>query len=628
MKRNLATILSILFFFGYIYSNFKKQTPKSDFDFDTLGKVPVIMNGRVQPLDSVAKNSLLAMNGKRSAVYQDGTKHHAIEWLAEAIFEPSAAFDRPVFRIHDDGLRAILPHKTPEQRDSAIMAALFGSGSSHHYYSFNEIRGSFEKIRRDAMEASQIESELRTRYQKAVVNLANNAIQFYNLTRTIHHGETPSYLDELAAMQTIAPKAVAETEKQQRGEAFDSESLQGMLGFIQLYRGFGENAAFFTHPAEPVDGQPNWDKMSVVLDEVTRDGAPSKISKNYATLTDAYRQDDVATFNQAAAELLAALDAEDAKAFSKAKAEHQFNYLSPFYVSIVGYVFVFLLAVFSWPFSSRGLNRAAFWTLIAVFAIHTIGMGYRVYIIGYAPVINLYSSAIYVGWGATLLSLIIERLYRNGIGSFIAAVIGIASLIVAHHLIDGRDTLEQMKAVLDSNFWLTVHVLTITFGYASTFFSGFIGIFWVLAGLTTKLIDKQRSKMLASVVYGIICFSTLFSFFGTVSGGIWADQSWGRFWGWDPKENGAILLVLWNVIILHSRWGGFAKTRGIMAMAIFGNVVTSWSWMGTNMLGIGLHSYGFMNSAFHYLLAFWLTQLAVIALAYIPAKNWKSEIRV
>ncbi|MBC2605374.1 cytochrome c biogenesis protein [Pelagicoccus albus] len=626
MKRSLATTLSILFFLAYIYSNYSRQTPKSDFDLDTLGKVPVVMNGRIQPLDSVARNSLLAMSGKRTATYEDGTRHKAIEWLAEAIFSPPAAMDRPIFRIHDDGLRSILPHKDPKERDSAIMGMLLGAGSSHHYFSFNEIKGSFERIRQDAMAASNVESELRNRYQRAVVDLANNVIRFYNLTRTIHHSETPSFLEELTAMKAIVPQAVAETEKQQRGEAFDSESLSSMLSFIQVYKSFGEEALFFTHPRPPVDGQFQWEKMSVALDEITRDGELSDITLYYATLVDSYRQGDSATFNETVQKLYNKVTSLDEVAGAKAKAEQQFNYLEPFYVSIVGYVMVLLLAVFSWPFASRGLNRAAFWTTVAVFVVHTIGMGYRVYIIGYAPVINLYSSAIYVGWGATLLALIIERLYKNGIGSFIASVIGISSLIVAHHLIDGRDTLEQMKAVLDSNFWLTVHVLTVTFGYASTFFSGFIGIFWIIAGTTTKLINKERSKMLAAIVFGIICFSTLFSFFGTVSGGIWADQSWGRFWGWDPKENGAVLLVLWNVIILHARWGGFAKTRGIMAMAVFGNIVTSWSWMGTNMLGIGLHSYGFMNSAFNYLAGFWISQLIIIALAYLPTRTSRSKV--
>jgi hypothetical protein len=109
-----------------------------------------------------------------------------------------------------------------------------------------------------------------------------------------------------------------------------------------------------------------------------------------------------------------------------------------------------------------------------------------------------------------------------------------------------------------------------------------------------------------------------------VLGGIWADQSWGRFWGWDPKENGALLIVLWNAAILHARWGKLIKSRGLMNMAIFGNIVTSFSWFGVNMLGVGLHSYGFMDQAFKWLIAFVLSQLALIGLGLIPEKYWKS----
>ena len=106
------------------------------------------------------------------------------------------------------------------------------------------------------------------------------------------------------------------------------------------------------------------------------------------------------------------------------------------------------------------------------------------------------------------------------------------------------------------------------------------------------------------MIYGVVCFALLLSFVGTVLGGIWADQSWGRFWGWDPKENGAALVVLLNAVILHARWGGLVKQRGVAVLAVAGNIVTAWSWFGTNMLGVGLHSYGFMDSAVMWLAAF------------------------
>ncbi len=102
--------------------------------------------------------------------------------------------------------------------------------------------------------------------------------------------------------------------------------------------------------------------------------------------------------------------------------------------------------------------------------------------------------------------------------------------------------------------------------------------------------------MLKTALYGIVCFATLLSFTGTVLGGIWADQSWGRFWGWDPKENGAMLIVIWNALILHARWGGMVQARGMAMLAVIGNMVTGWSWFGTNQLQVGLHSYGFSNT--------------------------------
>jgi hypothetical protein len=109
-----------------------------------------------------------------------------------------------------------------------------------------------------------------------------------------------------------------------------------------------------------------------------------------------------------------------------------------------------------------------------------------------------------------------------------------------------------------------------------------------------------------------------------VLGGIWADQSWGRFWGWDPKENGAVLIVLWNAVILHARWGGIVRERGLAVLAIFGNVVTAWSWFGTNMLGVGLHSYGFMDSALLALASFVFSQLFLIVLGNTPLRYWWS----
>jgi ABC-type transport system involved in cytochrome c biogenesis permease subunit len=184
--------------------------------------------------------------------------------------------------------------------------------------------------------------------------------------------------------------------------------------------------------------------------------------------------------------------------------------------------------------------------------------------------------------------------------------------------------MEMMRAVLDTNFWLATHVVVVTLGYSATFVGGFLAAIYIVRGVLTRTLSETTAKALGRMVYGIVCFATLFSFVGTVLGGIWADQSWGRFWGWDPKENGALLIVLWNAIILHARWAGLIRDRGLMNMAIFGNIVTAFSWFGVNMLGVGLHSYGFMDAAFKWLMLFNASQVALILLGLLPLSLWKS----
>jgi ABC-type transport system involved in cytochrome c biogenesis permease subunit len=237
----------------------------------------------------------------------------------------------------------------------------------------------------------------------------------------------------------------------------------------------------------------------------------------------------------------------------------------------------------------------------------------RIYIQGRPPVTNLYSSAIFIGWGVAVMCVGLELIFRNSIGTLMASVIGFLTLILAQNLAgfaEHGDTMQMMQAVLDTNFWLATHVVVITLGYAATFLAGFLALASI--GFGVLGLGGEGDKSIYRMVYGILCFAMLFSFVGTILGGIWADQSWGRFWGWDPKENGAVLIVFWNALILHARWGGLVKARGVMSLAVFGNVVTCWSWFGTNMLGVGLHSYGFMDSAVFWLVMFVLLQFSII----------------
>jgi hypothetical protein len=113
---------------------------------------------------------------------------------------------------------------------------------------------------------------------------------------------------------------------------------------------------------------------------------------------------------------------------------------------------------------------------------------------------------------------------------------------------------------------------------------------------------------------------------GTVLGGLWADDSWGRFWGWDPKENGALMIVLWNAIVLHARWDKLVRERGFALLCIGGNIITAWSWFGTNQLGIGLHSYGFTSSVLLLLAGFVSSQLLIIFFGWLLTIGGRTPI--
>jgi ABC-type transport system involved in cytochrome c biogenesis permease subunit len=339
----------------------------------------------------------------------------------------------------------------------------------------------------------------------------------------------------------------------------------------------------------------------------------------------------VQAFNREVAKYQATLERNPPSQLDVAKTDFEvfFNHFAPFYHAAALYVIAFVLAALAWLGWSRPLNRAAFWLIVFTLAVHSFALIARIYISGRPPVTNLYSSAVFIGWGCVVLGLVLEIVYRLGIGNVIASVAGFSTLLIAHLLTTAvpsfrGDTFTVMQAVLDTQFWLATHVVCITMGYATTYLAGLLGIGYILGGVLTPSLSPRVGKELSRMIYGTVCFAIFFSFVGTVLGGLWADDSWGRFWGWDPKENGALIIVLWNALLLHARWDGLVKERGIAMLAVGGNIVTSWSWFGVNELGIGLHSYGFTEGVLLVLGGFVASQLAIILIAALPQKAWWS----
>jgi ABC-type transport system involved in cytochrome c biogenesis permease subunit len=493
------------------------------------------------------------------------------------------------------------------------------------HYSWNQVAPQLAAFdaENERIETNGTPAASRTAYERAVIKVHERMELYAGLKNAVQPEDTSDWRSELVGYLNLLPSGVAAVEAQKAGKKYDEQAYNSFANEIERFNFMAQTEPpLVIPPAKPGD---DWQRTgNVLLGAAEGNDIPPAVA-NYAAMTDALENTNAAAFNSALADYRSWLVPNLSPMLARVRAEVFFNQMQPFYNAMIIYVLAGLLAIFSWFNLSETLRRSAVWLVALAFFIHTTGLIYRMILDGRPPVTNLYSSAIFIGWGAVLLGLILEKFHKNGIGVCVSAGIGFITLIIAQNLSLDGDTMEMMRAVLDTNFWLATHVVCVTTGYASTFVAGFLALIYIIRGVFTKTLDAETGKSLARMVYGIVCFATLFSFVGTVLGGIWADQSWGRFWGWDPKENGALIIVLWNALILHLRWGGMIRERGLMCCAVFGNVVTSWSWFGVNMLGIGLHSYGFTDAAFKWLSLFVLSQLAFIALGLLPRKMWKSS---
>jgi cytochrome c-type biogenesis protein CcsB len=666
--------------------------PRKDGEYHVheFGRLPVLLNGRIQPFDSVARNSLLQIRSTGDLPLEEVPSwqfwHHpkklkSSEWLLEVMTRPETADTRPVFLIHHAELLGEL-----KLQDKGI------EKSGLRYFTYRELEPLLSEIDNQARKAGEVKAEDQTAFQKQVGKLANALTLYQRLKVSLQPEGADDFAQQLADFQKNLGPAQVAAQVSESGKDFDKEALQkiaGPLQTFQLMARFGY--PLIIPPLTPAEARNNWLTMGASLLESGRSARLHPAVTNFAAMATAYRQQKPEAFNRAVAAYRQWLAPAFERELKKGGAEFYFNSVKPFLHAMIIYLCAFVLAWVALltftlaPNLSESLRRSAFYLVILAGLVHTFGLVFRMVLEGRPPVTNLYSSAIFIGWGTMVLGLILERIYRIGIGSIVGSLAGFVTLMIAHNLALGGDTMEMLRAVLDTNFWLATHVVVITLGYASTFAAGLLAILYVFLGVFTPLLTQKlgarartlssaalpaartservrlapaqpatlplpggegrgegeraarlrsasgdpRSEptvgsALATMVYGIICFATLFSFVGTVLGGIWADQSWGRFWGWDPKENGALLIVIWNALILHVRWGDLLGDRGIMNLAVFGNIVTSFSWFGVNMLGIGLHSYGFMDAAFQWLMIFIGSQCFIIALGLLPLNLWRS----
>jgi len=607
MKRALPLLVLALAIL-WLANTLRDHRADKQLDLEGFGRLPILANGRIKPLDTVARSSLLQLQGRQRVQSGSGATLAPTAWLATVFFDPARADRMRTFEVvHPEVLT--LFNLRPEDGDSGKR------------FSFVQLSGGFPELMRQSQLAQQTDTAARSAFQRAVIQLHLNLNLYHELKHTLAPPDSADFLGELLSFQQNLPAGVAAVRARQQNEPYDEAAFNAMLALGTRFDTL--STASTLRPIPPPSGSANdsshadWRTTGAALLGTFETGLVDHNVLAYAGLAQAWRGQKHAQFNEIVRLYRDQLQTQFAPELRKTDTEARFNAAAPFYRSMLLYVLAFVLAIVSWLKWPNVLGRTAFWLILCAFIATSAGIATRMWLEGRPPVTNLYSSALFVGWGAVLLCLVLEALYKNAIGSVAAGLIGFSTLLIAHHLSLGGDTLEMMRAVLDSNFWLATHVIIITIGYSATFLAGFLALIYILRGCFTRSLDRPTAAALSRMVYGIVCFATLFSLVGTVLGGIWADQSWGRFWGWDPKENGALIIVIWNAIILHARWGGLVRQRGLMCLAVFGNIVTAWSWFGTNMLGVGLHSYGFMDAAFWWLSAFVISQLAAIALALL-----------
>lgn len=295
-----------------------------------------------------------------------------------------------------------------------------------------------------------------------------------------------------------------------------------------------------------------------------------------------------------------------------------------FYRALICFVLAFIIACLSWLKPESILPARGTWLMCLLGVILlTTGVTLRCIIQGRPPVTTLYETILFITACSVGTALVIESLDRRKIALTIATFLGSIGCFLSmkyelKEAISAGDTMPSLVAVLDTNFWLSTHVTSVTLGYSAGLLAAAIAHVWVIGKiLGLRKNDKDFYKSITRMVYGTICFGLFFSVVGTILGGIWANYSWGRFWGWDPKENGALMICLAELIILHARMSGLVRERGFHLLVLVNGIIVAFSWWGVNLLNVGLHSYGFTDGIQKMLNWFYGVEGALIALCLL-----------
>ena len=483
-----------------------------------IGDIPLQDEGRIKPLDTFARNHLLAFYGKRSIKELD---MGATDWIINLILDPENGRDQKIFNI----------------RNPEVASSLFLDWTNEHKYSFNQITPGLSEQSSMLEMIDQKDASDRTVYEK----------QLYEISRNILRFEEISYLK---ALKFIPPSN-------------NSESGEWLSPFDFILNGIPAN-----------------ENQEAILNSLQMYLA-NRLAGNDLEMSSALNRYEMA---------LSTFQGINVKV-DNLKKETWMNRINLFYISLGLYLLSFIFLSISWMIKPILLNRVAYLLLISGTVIHGYGIFLRMQIMERPPVTTLYESVIFVSLIIMALAVLLEYFRKDGLGIFVGSVSGSVLHYVGFSYAADGDTLGMLVAVLNSNFWLATHVTTITIGYGASLMAGCVGHLYLIQEI--RGVNSASLKSIFNNLFGITLLALFFTLFGTILGGIWADQSWGRFWGWDPKENGALLIVLWQLMMIHMRLSGLAKPKEFALGMALNNIIVALAWFGVNLLQVGLHSYGF-----------------------------------
>ncbi len=589
--------------------------------------IPLQNGGRTKPLSTFAGFTMLGLHGARSMKVEgtDGKefKIKPTAWLMDTLFRPQLAVNLPTFRIDNSSVLEAIGVKTRGKRDR---------------YSYADIEPGREKLVELAKSYEAIEKDKRDPVQSQTIDLAYNLRNYESLlgyfgfarfgVTLLGSGKdgAPDQRADISAVMATAPQIREQVaQSKARGQSMDKH-LQSLVEQVFDAANFAKFGLFMLPPADPKD--PIWlsagNAIMVPITEPAKDPQLA-ISDIKMLETTARSFGDDAAFRK---ELTAVRDNLAKRSDARGEYRHvpleaQYYQKNWFLYALVFFV-IGTLSALAMCFVGHGKAGLVFyWTTLAA---TSAGLVYciipivkRSIIMQRPPVGNLYDTIIFIGTTTVMIALLMEWMTRRRFALGVAPILGTLLIILARRfeLGDAKDNMDPLVAVLDSNYWLTIHVLTITLGYSAGLLSAFLSFGYLLMrGLRLDNGDKEIRRSLTRAVYGMICLTLFLSLVGTVLGGIWANDSWGRFWGWDPKENGALLIVLWTLSILHARLGGYIKEWGLHYASVFTAAVVTFSWWHVNFLGVGLHNYGF-TAGKGTIWQFYIVILAILVFGFI-----------